>query len=413
MLRLKSLVACLLLLSILSSPLAQARSLNSPGAQTEDKSPKGLRFRLSEGAEQAERPQALATPATTKISDSEVQSILKRLPPVKADATDEQDFALRDKSLPPPRTGKTINVSFPATEDRARPDATGTAAPLEVLRFAPEGEVPLAPQLSITFSQPMVAVTSQEEAAEVVPARLSPQPPGRWRWVGTKTLLFVPEGRFPMATQYTVTVPAGTKDATGRTLAATKTWSFATPPPEVKRSHPEGNSVRRDALMFLEFDQRIDPAAVLRNIKIVAGSAALSVRLATPEEIEADETVKKLAGSAEKGRWLAFRAVDKSGAVNSALPGDTPINVLVMPGTPSAEGPRTTSIQQGFSFRTYGIFRAIKGECGYERQCSPFESWSIEFSNPLDEASFDSSKIRVEPQIEGMKTSVNDNYLMI
>jgi uncharacterized protein YfaS (alpha-2-macroglobulin family) len=395
-------------MSILISPFAQARNMNlSPNAQADaDKNPKGLRFRLSEGAEQTERPAALPTPATTKISDSEVQSILKRLPPVKAEEQDEQDFALRDRSLPAPRTGKTINVSFPPAVESSQPNVS-TSGPLEVLRFAPEGEVSLAPQLSVTFSQPMVAVTSQEEAAEVVPVRLTPQPPGRWRWVGTKTLLFVPEGRFPMATEYSVTVPAGTRDAQGRSLAGAKTWIFATPA-------PQGDSVTRDALMFVEFDQRIDPAAVLRTIRVTAGGANLSTRLATPEEIQADETVKRLSSAAEKGRWLAFRVVDKSGDVRLALPGDSPVNVLIGPGTPSAEGPRTTQKPQSFSFHTYGSFRAVKSQCSYGgRECSPFDPWSIEFSNPIDEASFDQTKLRIEPAIEGMKTIVSGSWLTI
>jgi hypothetical protein len=401
-------------MSILVSPFAQMRTTNAQTETNADKNPKGLRFRLSEGAEQSERPAALPTPATTKISDAEVQSIFKRLPPVKALEEDEQDFALRDKSLPPPRTGKTINVSFPQPAERAQPDSSASAT-LEVLRFAPEGEVPLAPQLSVTFSQPMVAVTSQEEAAEVVPVRLTPQPPGRWRWVGTKTLLFVPEGRFPMATQYTVTVPAGTRAAQGTgALTAQKSWTFATPAPQVKSSYPQGDSVERNALMFLEFDQRIDPAAVLRTIRVMAGGATLSTRLATPEEIAADEAVKKLTSAAEKGRWLVFRVVDKSGDVRFALPGDSAITILIGPGTPSAEGPRTTPKQQSFSFRTYGSFRAIKGQCSYgERECSPFDPWSIEFSNPVDAASFDQTKLRIEPAIEGMKTIVSGSWLTI
>lgn len=416
MMRLKSIVTYLLLLSISLSPLARARLVYaSPNAQDEtaDKNRKGLRFRLSEGAEQSERPVALPTPATTKISDSEVESILKRLPPVKAEAQDEQDFALRDRSLPPPRTGKTISVSFPPPAEKPQPEAAA-AGPLEVLRFAPEGEVSLAPQLSVTFSQPMVAVTSQEEAAEVVPVRLTPQPPGRWRWVGTKTLLFVPEGRFPMATEYSVTVPAGTRAAQGGgALAGAKTWTFATPPPQVKSTYPQGNSVRRDQLMFVEFDQRIDPAAVLRTIRVMGGGAALTPRLATPEEVAGDETVRKLADNAEKGRWLALRVVDKTGDARLALPGDSPISVTIGPGTPSAEGPRTTTKPQSFSFRTYGSFRVIKSQCSYNRDCSPFDTWSIEFSNPVDAATFDQSKIRVEPAIEGMKTSLYGNWLTI
>jgi uncharacterized protein YfaS (alpha-2-macroglobulin family) len=413
MMRLKSVVTYLLLLSIFTSPLARAEN-SFPNAQDEaSKNPKGLRFRLSEGAEQAERPAALPTPATTKISDAEVQSILKRLPAVKAEDADEQDFALRDRSLPPPRTGKTINVSFPQQVETPGPELA-TSATLEVLRFAPEGEVPLAPQLSVTFSQPMVAVTSQEEAAEVVPVRLSPQPPGRWRWVGAKTLLFVPEGRFPMATQYSVTVPAGTRNAQGNAaLMGAKSWTFATPPPQVKSTYPEGNSVERDALMFVEFDQRIDPAAVLRTIRVIAGSTVLTPRLATSQEVEADEAVKRLAGAAEKGRWLAFRVVDKSGSTQTALPGDAAISVSIGPGTPSAEGPRKTTQQQGFSFHTYGSFRAVRSLCSYNQTCTPFDPWNIEFSNPVDAAAFDQTKIRVEPAIEGMKASVYGNWMTI
>ena len=53
---------------------------------------------------------------------------------------------------------------------------------------------------------------TQAEAEKVQPAELRPLPPGgRWRWVGTKTLLFEVEPRLPMATEYSVTVPAGTR----------------------------------------------------------------------------------------------------------------------------------------------------------------------------------------------------------
>src|SRR5688572_23024473 len=91
------------------------------------------------------------------------------------------------------RTGNTVEVSFPAPGTSNA--ETVTAGPLEVVRYSPEGSIPLAPELSITFSQPMVAVTSQEEAATSVPVKLSPQPPGRWRWLGTKTLIFQQIGR--------------------------------------------------------------------------------------------------------------------------------------------------------------------------------------------------------------------------
>jgi len=136
-------------------------------------------------------------------------------------------------------------------------------------RHAPEGEVPLAPNLSVTFSQPMVAVSSQEEAAESVRVETVSAAPGQVALVGAKTLVFDPVGRFPMATHYSVTVPAGTKSAAGGTMSAAKSWAFKTPPPSVSQFYPEAESVqRRDTLMFAEFDQRIDPAAILRALSV-------------------------------------------------------------------------------------------------------------------------------------------------
>jgi len=379
-----------------------------------DATKNGLQFRLSQGTEQPERQPANNTAPTSRLSESEIQNVLKRLPPVKAEAADEQEFALRERSLPPPRTGKTINVSFPSSE--TAPTPTTVAGPLEVLRFSPEGDVPLAPQLSITFSQPMVAVTSNDDlAAQAVPVKLTPQPTGKWRWVGTKTLLFVPDGRFPMATQYTASVAAGTKSANGGALNTNKTWTFATPPPTVKESYPDSNTpVARDQLMFVEFDQRIDAASVLNTIKVMGGASQLKIRLATGEEIAADKTVSQLAKDADKGRWLAFRAINsETGETRLALPADSAVTVQLGPGTPSAEGPRTTSSAQSFSFRTYGAFRVINHQCGYQRTCTPFDSWNITFSNPVDAASFDSSQVRVEPAMQSMKTQIYGNVLYI
>jgi uncharacterized protein YfaS (alpha-2-macroglobulin family) len=377
--------------------------------------PKGLRFRLSEGTEQPEQQATGGVTPSVKLSESETEQVLKRLPALQPEVGDEQDFALRERSLPAPRTGKVINTSFPAAEESAQPDVKNAGGPLDVLRHAPEGEVPLAPQLSVTFSQPMVAVTSLDElAAGDVPVRLSPQPPGKWRWVGTKTLLFVPDGRFPMATQYTVTVPAGTRSANGGALQLQKSWSFATPAPVAKRMWPTDEPQRRDVIMFVSFDQLIDPARVLQTIRVNAGGRDLKIRLATEAEIAADETVRRLASTEEKGRWLAFRAVDAAtGNAQAALPANSGITVTIGPGTPSAEGPRTTAKPQGFSFRTYGPLQVVEQNCKPNEKCSPFDAWYVTFTNPLDAAAFQKSQVKVEPQLKGMKVGINGNYLTI
>jgi alpha-2-macroglobulin len=366
----------------------------------------GLRVHLSEGADQPEVHPATKLAPTTSLSNVETEAVLKRLPPIKTEASDEAQFALRPQALAPPRTGLTVMQPFPAAKEVAPPDST-TAATLEIIRYSPEGDVPIAPNLSVTFSQPMIAISSQEEAAKYVPVKLAPEPPGKWRWIGTKTLLFEPDGRFPMATQYSVSVPAGTRSATGQTLSNDKTWTFATPAPTVKTTYPESKEGRpSDTLMFVELDQRIDPAAVLKTIKVTAGTTQPRLRLATNKEIEANQNVKALVKNAEKDRWLAFRAID-------ALPSNTYITVTIGPGTPSMEGSLTTSVKHEFYFYTFGPLHITQSACGYNNGCRPHDSWRIEFNNAIDATAFQESQLQIQPAIDGLKPIIQGTVLII
>jgi uncharacterized protein YfaS (alpha-2-macroglobulin family) len=369
----------------------------------------GLRFRLSEGTEKVEAPAPGPTvAAATSLSEAETNKLLARLPALKPQEGDEVTFKFRERSLPPPRAGETIQAAFALPATSTPPTPIHSKAPLEITRFAPEGEVALAPMLSITFSQPMVAVSSQEEAAANVPVTLTPQPNGKWRWLGTQTLVFQPEaegGRLPMATVYTINIPAGTKSALGNALPIAKSFTFATPPPTLKNSYPSGESQPRDPLMFLEFDQRIDAARILARLKLQAEDVVLRLRQATAEEIAADESVATLVKRAPEGRWLVVRTVDPVGTTKDALPPDANIHVIIPADTPSVEGPRATAKDQSFTFKTYGALRVVDAQCGYQKRCSPFDSFNLLFSNQLDDDSFRDEQVKINPEIPGVKIS--------
>jgi uncharacterized protein YfaS (alpha-2-macroglobulin family) len=365
--------------------------------------PDGFKFRLSEGSEGAETRVKHDLPETSAISDGDAAGLLHRLPEIKAGTDDQNDFSKRAGSLPPPKNGKQIPVKFPSGDGRGTPKID-PGMTLEVVRFSPEGEVPLAPDLSVTFSQPMVAVTSQEEAAKYAPVELSPQVEGRWRWLGTRTLMFDTTKRFPMATKFTARVPAGTKAANGQVLQKDFVWTFTTPAPKVELMFPANQIVRRDALMYLSFDQAIDPATVLGTVKVTGGGRTMTLRLATNEEIAAEGSVSYYSKQAQPGRWLAFRAVNADGSISNALPAASAITVTVEKGTASAEGPLRTEKPQSFSFNTYSKFAFSGGYCGWRdnRNCSPFESWYVEFNNSIDASKFSKEMVKVEPAVEGL-----------
>ncbi len=414
----KKTIAWLLLLTIYTSmlaPMIQTANAQIIGKAMETKTkdlPNGLQFRLSEGVEGAETRTKQLPAETDPLSENESTGLLNRLPKIKSQDDDKVDFAKRVGSLPAPKTGNKIPVKFPSDEMRGTPKINpGTT--LEVIRFSPEGEVKLAPDLNITFSQPMVAVTSQEQAAQTVPVQLSPSVEGKWRWLGTKTLMFDTTKRFPMATKYTARVPAGTQSATGQTLAKDFTWTFTTPPPKVEAMIPANQTVRRDALMFIRFDQEINKDAVLKTISVSGQGKKLPIRLATEDEIARDSSISYYIKDTQPNRWLAFRAINSDGLTENALPAASGITVTVEKGTPSAEGPLTTTQAQSFSFQTYSPLQFLGGYCNWRgsKECSPFDNWVMEFNNALDAQSFAKEIVRVEPSVEGLNIYPAGNYV--
>jgi uncharacterized protein YfaS (alpha-2-macroglobulin family) len=375
-----------------------------------EEKPKGLKFELSEvsGAIQVKK-ESLSFVEGEKLSDTEVNSLLSRIPPIKVEAP--SDFSLRSQTLPPPKTGRIVPINFePSTEKQVPEEASNE--PLEIVRYSPEGDVPMIADLSVTFSHSMVAITSQEQASETVLVKLTPQPKGKWRWLGTKTLVFDSEQRFPMATKFTATIPAGTKSINGQTLQKDFTWTFTTPPPTITQTFPtEGSKTNRNPLVFIAFDQKIDPEAMIKSISVTSKGKLFPIRLATEKEISKDETIKEYVKLAKPQYWLVFRPVNPDGTTESVLPYDSKIEVTVQKGAPSAEGPLTTAVNQSFSFRTFGEMKFVKSSCS--GICSPFDDWYLEFTNPIDQSSFDPSMVKISPSIENIQIHSYGHFIYV
>ena len=225
---------------------------------------------LSEGQPQPESVEAAPQAAGAPLSPDEVEAILARLPEMTAEPGDETEFKIAQQPIPPPLPGETISEPFPSPAEVAPPNSVETdtisSGPLEVLRFSPEGEIPVAPFASVTFNQPMVSLDTVESlAASDVPVIMEPSLPGTWRWLGAKTLTFDYDSsqidRLPKATEYHMTVPSGTRSITGGVLAQSVEWSFSTPPLKIITSYPYNTPQPLDPIFFIVFDQRIDPAA--------------------------------------------------------------------------------------------------------------------------------------------------------
>lgn len=368
--------------------------------------PNGLQFSLSNATVP---PTPRPVPTVSVIDDARAQELLKKLPDLPEAETSA--FALRSDSRKPPIAGADKKVSFPpAAELKPPPGVKAGKAKenLTVIRNAPVGEVNMASDVRVTFSQPMVAVSDLETVDSTAPVTITPKVGGTWQWVDTRTAKYKPNARMPMATTYKVTVPKGTKSALGAVSRENFTFEFMTPPPRMMKRYPySGSPQRTDVPMFVAFDQKVEPARVMGKLRVTAGGKAVKIRQMTAQEIEANADIRALVKDTRDGFWLAFKAT-------SDFPKDTPIQVVIGKDTPSADGPRVTTREQSYDFRTYGPLSITRGQCyDYEGRCFPGDSFFITFTNTLDAALFAESMVTLNPVPEELAIRLQGNVVEV
>jgi uncharacterized protein YfaS (alpha-2-macroglobulin family) len=380
----------------------------APSAAVSDTA--GLRFRVGEGT-RVGRERVPAAPST-QLAAADAARILARLPAPRTAPAAADSFFFPARTLPPPRTGRIVLAGFAPADSAAPPRPSGPRDPaaLTVVRAAPVGEVEVAAEVSVTFSQPMVPLSTVSAAdAGAIPLHFDvmPQPRGQWRWMDVRTLVYSPPARLPGSTEYTVTIPAGTRSATGGRLADTVRWTFSTPRLTATGGLPWGDDVGVDPLILIQFDQRIDRASVARHVRVRADSLHLAIplRLATADEVAADESARALAARGDSVHWIALKPL-------RPLPRDAQVQVVVDAGAPSGEGDLPTRIAQSWSFRTYAPLRLTETWCP-GNDCRPATPITARFTTWLDSAAVRDGWVRAEPAIPDMRLSVRGPWLTI
>ena len=142
---------------------------------------------------------------------------------------------------------------------------------LKVLSATPRGSTITRDQshtIAIMFNKPMVALKAVPEDESSGPLVVEPAVKGKYRWLGTSTLTFVPTDTLPFSTVFRARVPAGTRALDGSTLNQDYVWTFETPRPQLVRSLPSNGAsyivLHRNILLL--FNQPVDPYALTQYI---------------------------------------------------------------------------------------------------------------------------------------------------
>ena len=412
-------------------PAVARRAAVLPEAQESSPGGKGLIIEFPNAENAAETVTLVEEVPTEPLDPARRLALLNRLPAFEA-APDPVPFQKRLTSRPPPRPGETVKLPFPNPEEtEPRPDDPMPTSPLRVLRFSPEGDVALAPGISVTFSQPMVPVTAHEDLANrALPVQMRPKVKGAWRWVGTQTLIFDSETRLPMATEFTITVPKGTRSEPGGELEEAVTWSFSTAPAQPVSVWPQKNSVLGlDPVFLIRFNQAISQQAMLDSVSLTMGGGAVALRLVDKDEWVARYTEEmerrpglvpyRASGTApeavfealvkgqdgHRDRWLAFTPSRKLSPAKD-------VRLSVGIGAPSAEGPLKSINVADYSYQTYGKL-ALRNTSWDRRRPRPGQTLNMQFNNDLDETAFKSEWVRMIPNVPDLVVRVRRRNLTL
>lgn len=310
-------------------------------------------------------------------------------------------------SRPPPTV---IIGSAPAANEALAepvpPAVPGNSEALSVVAATPRGPVDGPVRATITFDRAVRALgkTAVDAAA---PARIEPEVPGAWRWLGSATLEFDPEGPMPLATEFTVTVAAGLTALDGARLNTAFRFNFSTPPPHPVAGEPlnpwrASELVEPEQVFEVIFDQAPAAGEVQARVRIEGGPEPIGVEVVAARNM-ADPEVAPDGGVPDAGPALKTEAADRRASVKfkpaRPLAVNTAYTLLIDAGLRGVQGTLPSASKVSWPFRTYGPLRVTALECSnWNAPCAdgPFH---LALTTPVTRAALERA-LTIEPPVK-------------
>ncbi len=261
------------------------------------------------------------------------------------------------------------------------------STPLEIIVNSPRGATSTIDQsqmIFVSFNQAMVPLKEVPQGEDAGPMLIEPGIKGKYRWMGTRTLAFIPADTLPFATRYTITVPSGTKSLSGDVLQGQFRWDFETPRPKIVSMLPYNGQrfVELDHAIRIQFNQPVNPDVVSKFISIEEHSSAgtayptYSARWPTEEEEKpSDET--------RRWRFQSQFPLNYTVVFSPMVPlrKAASYTVRCKRDLPGAQGPLGMSTEFSFSFSTFNELSFVRVK--NEDKFNPAQSLVLIFSNPV------------------------------
>lgn len=253
-------------------------------------------------------------------------------------------------------------------------------------------EVPTDVRLTMVFDRPMIPLTQvQGKASEARLANwnatISPAVEGRWRWLGTTSIIYVPDTSFAPATRYTVSVPAGITTVNGEETTEDFSWSFETPRPQAQytRSAEDHGRYGPNSNIQIDFNLPMDLASINDHLSFtrIGEPGAESTSPLALEDGELPEGSQKI--SVKNARYLVIESEDgdetRTESIviepSSNLDFNSQYRLVISEGVKATDGNLGSIGDYTSSFQSAGPLSVDFAEYEYYRL-------EFDFSNPVD-----------------------------
>lgn len=304
----------------------------------------------------------------------------------------------------------------PPSLDVSPESMPGAGQELAVAAKRPTGDVPGEVRPTVTFTRPVKSleqVEAQRAADAAKPfAKIEPALKGEWRWLGSASAEFVPEGLVPMSTTFTVTVFKGLKALDGSELKEDVQWAFNTPALELQQVAPEREFrwMKADDTVNLLFNQPVKDSDLVAAAKFEVDGQIYKSQLMKRVAI-ADERREQMEKAKKEGRRVEPMSDERRGWRNNqvryTLAPEKPFPLgkavslkLDVEALHGEQGPLKMKPTQPISWRTYGPLQIHEAlPCGSGEHRCPWGPLSLRTSNEVDVETL-KDKLKITPPVE-------------
>ena len=255
---------------------------------------------------------------------------------------------------------------------------------LKIISATPQGDLNSLDDggaITLTFNVPVTALSGVEKDLREGPITINPVVSGKYRWMGTSTLSFIPDEKLNYSTRYVVQIKAPITAVNGEKMEKDFNFSFVTPRPQVRRIFPyqEQRQVTLEPPLFVKFNQPMD-ASKVEQFTVLSSEDGDEIPVTT-SYLEQQDIEEKPVYWLQKGEDIVKIQPQK------LLEKETWYTLKMKAGLPGKVGNLGMKQSYELKFKTYNYFRAEGIAPARDWYCGnkyyPEYGIRVMFSNPV------------------------------